>query len=69
MSYGGFRRSEGSRILSLLAVRSAGDAIHLEFSGGAAVRLEVARIRCHVTDIGEPWPTQWRPRHDEDERV
>ena len=20
-------------------------------------------------DIGEPWPTQWRPRHDEDERV
>lgn len=69
VSYGGFRRSEGNRILSLLAVRSAGDTIHLEFSGGAAVRLEVARIRCHVTDIGEPWPTQWRPRHDEDERV
>ena len=69
VSYAGFRRSEGNRILSLLAVRSAGDAIHLEFSGGAAVRLEVARIRCHVTDIGEPWPTQWRPRHDEDERV
>lgn len=69
VSYSGFRRSEGNRILSLLAVRSAGDTIHLEFSGGAAVRLDVAGIRCHVTDIGEPWPTQWRPRHDEDERV
>lgn len=69
VSYGGFRRSDGNRILSLLAIRSAGEAIHLEFSGGAAVRLEVARIRCHVTDIGEPWPTPWQPRHDEDERA
>jgi len=73
VSYLGFRRSEDQRILSLLAIRPASDggreAILLEFSGGAAIRLEVARILCHAQDLGEPWPTQWQPRHDADERV
>ena len=65
VSYSGFRRSEDGRILSLLAIRPASGAILLEFSGGAAIRLEVARILCHATDIGEPWPTPWQPRHDD----
>ena len=73
VSYNGFRRSEGTRILSLLAIRlerdGEGNAILLEFSDGAAIRLEVGRILCHAQDLGEPWPTQWRPRHDVDERV
>jgi hypothetical protein len=73
VSYIGFRRSEDDRILSLLAIRpwhdGEGDAIRLEFSGGAAIRLDVARIVCHAQDLGEPWPTQWQPRHDADERV
>jgi hypothetical protein len=73
VSYLGFRRSENERILSLLAIRPGSDggrgAILLEFSGGAAIRLEVARILCHAQDLGEPWPTQWQPRHDADERV
>jgi hypothetical protein len=73
VSYLGFRRSEDERILSLLAIRPGNDggrdAILLEFSGGAAIRLEVARILCHALDLGEPWPTQWQPRHDADERV
>ena len=72
-SYIGFRRSENDRILSLLAVRPGrdgeGDAIHLEFSGGGAIRLEVARIVCRAQDLGEPWPTPWQPRHDADERM
>jgi hypothetical protein len=67
--YSGFRRSENSRILSLLAIRPVGEAILLEFSGGATIRLDVARIQCHATDIGEPWPTPWQPRHDLDDRV
>ncbi len=67
VAYSGFRRSEAGRILSLLAIRSASGAILLEFSGGAAIRLEVARVLCHARDIGEPWPTQWQPRHDADE--
>jgi hypothetical protein len=69
VSYNGFRRTEDSRILSLLAIRPEDGAVHLEFSGGATIRLEVARILCLATDLGEPWPTQWQPRHDADERA
>ena len=67
VSYSGFRRSENGRILSLLAIRVENGKVHLEFSGGAAIRLEVACILCHAKDIGEPWPTPWQPRHDLDE--
>ena len=59
----GFERSQGDRILQVLAVRSAPGAIIFEFSGADAMRLEVGRILCHLEDIGEPWPTPWRPRH------
>ena len=72
VSYRGFRRSDEDRILALLAIRpeaggAAGAAIHLEFSGGAAIRLEVGRILCRAKDLGEPWPTRWHPRHDAEE--
>ena len=73
VSYLGFRRAEDDRILSLLAIRPGrdgeADTIQLEFSGGATIRLDVTRILCQATDLGEPWPTQWQPRHDADERV
>jgi Protein of unknown function (DUF2948) len=73
VSYIGFRRSEEDRILALLTIRCCRDgeesAIRLEFSGGAAIRLDVARIACHAQDLGEPWPTRWQPQHDVDERV
>jgi Protein of unknown function (DUF2948) len=71
VSYRGFRRSDEDRILSLLSIRfdpgRPHGAVHLDFSGGAGVRLEVARIACRSRDLGEPWPTPWRPRHDEEE--
>ena len=67
VSYSGFRRSENGRILSLLAIRAENGKVHLEFSGGAAIRLEVACILCHAKDIGEPWPTPWQPQHDLDQ--
>ncbi|MBV8505479.1 MAG: DUF2948 family protein [Alphaproteobacteria bacterium] len=67
VAYIGFRRSDNGRILSLLAIRPEYDAVRLEFSGDAAIRLEVARIRCHVRDLGDPWPTPWQPRHEVDE--
>jgi hypothetical protein len=71
VSYRGFRRSDEDRILCLLAIRSelaaaGGATILLEFAGHAAIRLDVARILCRAEDLGEPWPTPWRPRHDED---
>jgi hypothetical protein len=70
VAYRGFRRSGRDRILSLLTVQpqgnGAGTVIDLDFSGGAAIRLKVAAIRCHARDLGEPWPTTWQPAHPED---
>lgn len=69
VSYRGFRRGDDGRILSLLSIRfepgDGGGAVHLDFSGGPAIRLEVARIACRSRDLGDPWPTPWRPRHEE----
>jgi hypothetical protein len=63
----GFHLREADRILSLLAVRTEGEgtpaALILDFAGGSSVRLEVDRIMCHLDDLGEPWPTPWRPNH------
>ena len=66
-AYSGFRRTDDGRILSLLAIRPEDGAVRLEFSGGAVIRLDVARILCHARDLGDPWPTPWRPRHEVDE--
>jgi hypothetical protein len=51
------------RILVLLAIRMEDKALRLDFAGGAGIRLEVGRILCHLEDLGEPWPTQRKPRH------
>ena len=71
VSYRGFRRSDEDRLLALLAIRcepsAGGGAIHLDFAGGAAIRLDIVRISCRAKDVGEPWPTPWRPSHDEDD--
>ena len=39
------------------------DAVVLSFAGGTAIRLEGSEITCRVEDMGEPWPTTWRPQH------
>lgn len=62
--YRGLTPGAKDEILSLLTIESHPDAITLIFAGDAAVRLEVEAIRCHLEDIGDPWPTRWRPRHD-----
>jgi hypothetical protein len=59
----GFDRTERDRILEVLAVRGEPGAVVFDFSGAASMRLEVGRILCHLEDLGEPWPTSWRPRH------
>ena len=63
----GFQRSEGERILEVLALRAGDGVVQFDFAGGERLRLEVGRLLCHVEDIGEPWPTQWRPSHPGDE--
>ncbi len=54
---------EKDQILNLLTVEAAPGAVLLVFSGGGTIRLEVRDIRCHLEDLGEPWPTRWRPSH------
>jgi hypothetical protein len=63
----GFHPQEEERILALLAIRTDSEehptALLLEFAGGSSIWLEVGRIMCHLDDLGEPWPTRWRPKH------
>ncbi len=56
---------EKDQILNLLTIEAAPGAVLLVFSGGGTIRLEVRDIRCHLEDLGEPWPTRWRPSHAE----
>jgi hypothetical protein len=59
----GFSPAKGPEFLELLTIQAQGDAILIMFSGGATVRLEVEAVRCHFEDLGEAWPTAWRPEH------
>ncbi len=52
------------QVLNLLTVDIRPNALTLVFSGGALVRLELFGIACHLEDLGEPWPTPWRPSHE-----
>ncbi len=59
----GFTLAKGPEFLELLTVQAQGDAILIMFAGNATVRLEVEAVRCHFEDLGEAWPTAWRPEH------
>lgn len=62
----GLDRAKRERLLNLLTIRAAPGTIELLFSEDVAIRLEVGQIRAHIEDLGEPWPTRWRPAHPED---
>lgn len=51
------------KILSLLSISYADPFVVLSFSGDAAVKLEVEPLAAALRDLGNPWPTQWRPEH------
>jgi hypothetical protein len=59
----GFSLAKGPEFLELLTIQAQGDAILIVFSGHATVRLEIEAVRCHFEDLGEAWPTAWRPEH------
>ncbi|HWI27820.1 MAG TPA: DUF2948 family protein [Stellaceae bacterium] len=59
----GFNLRDRDRLLVLLAIQAEAGGIRLDFAGGSSIRLEVESILCHLDDLGEPWPTRWRPRH------
>lgn len=55
---------EPDRMLELLAVGQESEhSVILRFSAGRAIRLEIGRLACHLGDVGEPWPTPWKPAH------
>ena len=52
------------RVLELLAVGVEKDgSVTLRFAADRAIRLEISRLACHLGDVGEPWPTPWKPAH------
>jgi hypothetical protein len=51
-------------MLNLLTVTAAPGAITLVFAGGGEIRLKVGAVRCFMEDLGEAWPTRWRPCHE-----
>ncbi|MFZ5789795.1 MAG: DUF2948 family protein [Pseudomonadota bacterium] len=59
----GLAQGRNPEFLELLTIHAKDGAILLVFAGDAMVRLEVDAIRCHLDDLGEPWPTAWRPDH------
>jgi hypothetical protein len=61
----GIDRRDREQILNLLAIEGEPGAVSLVFSGGGAIRLEVSGLLCHMEDLGEGWPTRWRPTHDD----
>ena len=68
----GLDQRDRGRILELLTMDiETGDhgrtAVVMVFAGGAAIRLEGENIKCRISDIGEPWPTQFRPNHPSDD--
>ncbi|WP_374382006.1 DUF2948 family protein [Dongia sp.] len=52
------------KFLSLLTLQQDGDKLNLFFSGGGVIQLTVSELSVFLKDMGEGWPTQWRPDHD-----
>ena len=48
------------------ARRTASSVVTLRFAADRAIRLEIVRLACHLGDVGEPWPTPWKPAHPVD---
>ena len=58
---------EPDRVLELLAVgEERPGVVILRFAADRAIRLEIDRLACHLGDVGEPWPTPWKPAHPAD---
>ena len=64
----GIDREDQEQILSLLAITSGQATIDLHFAGGGVIQLQVSGIHCHLEDLGEGWPTRWRPSHEADQK-
>lgn len=63
----GLEQAATDGVLSLLTLRLDGRYLLIAFAGGGAIRLDVDQLFCYLEDLGESWPTVWRPAHSGDE--
>jgi hypothetical protein len=57
-------QQQPDRVLELLSVEQEnGASVTLRFAAERSIRLEIARLACHLGDVGEPWATPWKPAH------
>jgi hypothetical protein len=61
--YRGMTLTDRGRVLELLTLETGASDVTLVFADGAEIRIEGPGLRCRLHDMGEPWPTPWRPRH------
>ncbi|HEY9568719.1 MAG TPA: DUF2948 family protein [Thalassobaculum sp.] len=57
-------KAERGRMLVLLQIATVDGGVELICAGDVTIRLDVRRLACHVEDLGEPWPTVFRPTHE-----
>lgn len=60
-------RKDKKRVLELLTIETGRGEISLVFADDAAIRLKARKVRVHMEDLGEPWPTTNLPRHGDAE--
>jgi hypothetical protein len=61
----GIDRRDPGQMLNLLSLAYADGTVDLVFAGESTIRLDVDSLSCHVEDLGTPWPTVFRPSHDD----
>ena len=59
----GLDLADRSLMLDLLTLQTGDGSVGLVFSGGAEIQLAIDDVTARLEDIGEPWPTKWRPGH------
>lgn len=62
----GIDRRDRALMLNLLSITAGEGGVDLVFAGDATIRLDVESLSCHVEDLGDPWPTVFRPSHEDD---
>lgn len=58
-------KTERDRMLNLLQIAWKDGNVELICADNVTIRLDVRRLACQVEDLGEPWPTVFRPTHDD----
>lgn len=60
-------QDDTEKLFEVLTFQADAGGLSLLFAGGAAVRIETDQLEILAQDVGEPWPTLWRPEHPFDD--